>query len=399
MNADPGLGRLFQHPDVKPRTRILLMGLGGAGSNAVSNMSKFWAEGPPVIALNTDAQHLAGCDAPRVLQIGENTTHLMGCSGDMNLGRQAMQESIESIKDQLQDVDILFLAVGLGGGTGGGGAPVLLQAAHKMHIMTLVFVTMPFSYESDTRKIQAEHALKNISQIADAVVVLQNDDLIELVDSQAGIQEAFRKSDEQVAATIHALWHLLSYRGILNIDFTDLRSLVQKSGGICHFGYGEGKGASRVPSAVRALLESPYLAKGRAISEAPAFMINITAGPELTMAEIQGIMAKIKSSSRPDADLFFGAIIDPALRGRIALTAIAADTVSARKSKTNEVVSEDDAGMEMAGVTRTKEPQQDLLAFAPTPKNAFEGSESTRFRGQDIDMPTYLRRGIKLSFE
>jgi len=395
--------RLFQHPDVTPRTRMLVLGLGGAGCNSVANMSSFWVEGPTVVAINTDAQCLAGCEAPRVLQIGPDTTRGLGANGDTNIGRLAMEESLEAIKELLQGVDILFLSVGLGGGTGGGGSPLLLQTAHQMNIMTLCFATMPFSYESDSRKLQAEESLRNIQRIADAVIVLPNDCLIELVDPNSGMQEAFRKSDDQVAATIHSLWHLLSFRGVLNLDFADLRHLVERSGGLCHFGFGEASGPSRIATAVRSLMDSPYLGKGRVISEASSLLINITGGPDLTLADMQGIMAQIKNFTQPSAHMYFGAMIDPAMRNRLALTAIAADVHLSRKRVDSDTkmtaVSELTSAGSKTGQTRKSTGNQGELVFVNEEKGRFNNMAPTTFRGEDMDIPTYIRRGIKLSFE
>jgi cell division protein FtsZ len=402
MSSAP-VDRLFQHPDVEPRTRILVMGLGGAGCNAVARMSSFWMEGPPVIAVNTDAQCLAGCEAPRVLQIGHDTTKGLGANGDTNLGRIAVEESIETIKEVLQGVDILFLVVGLGGGTGSGAAPLLLAIAHQMNIMTICFATMPFEFESDSRKLLAEESLRTLQRTADAVVCLPNEKLTELVDPNTGLENTFRKSDEQVAAAIHSLWHLLSFRGVLNLDFADVRHLIERSGGVCYFGFGEASGPARVASAVRALMNSPYLNKGRSISEATALLVNITGGPDLTLADMQGIMSQLKGLSKPSTHMYFGAMIDPAMRNRVALTAITTDS-SLVKQKRPPTIDEKigelvDSGVG-SNVGKTKEPvSQSELAFRPEDKGRFNNMQPTTFRGEDLDIPTYMRRGVKLSFE
>lgn len=399
--ATASADRLFQHPDVHPRTRILVMGLGGAGCNSVANMALSWSGGPTVIAVNTDAQCLAGCEAPRVLQIGTKTTRGLGANGDSNLGRMAMEESIETVKELLQDVDILFLATGLGGGTGSGGAPLLLQVAHQMDIMTLCFATLPFPFESDSRKRQADESLKQLQRAADAVICLPNGKLIDLVDPNSGLQEAFRKADEQVAATIHSLWHLLSFRGVLNLDFADLRHLVERSRGLCTFGFGEAAGASRIPSAVKALCDSPYLNKGRSIAEATAILINITGGPDLTLADMQGIMAQIGQLTRPTANMYFGAMIDPAMKNRIALIAIATDTQAAEPVKPAAVDMTPELAMEKkTRKTRASgDKEQPGLPFTTEDKGKFANVAPTTFRGEDLDIPTYIRRGFKLSFD
>lgn len=403
MNTN-GNELLFQHPGVKPRTRILVLGVGGAGCNIAANMSASWGEGPVVIAMNTDAQSLAGCEAPRVMQIGEGTTKGMGANGDTNLGRMAMEESIESIKELLSEIDLLFVVTGLGGGTGSGATPLLLQVAHQLNVMTLCFATLPFPFESDSRKRQAEESLKLIQRAADAVICLPNEKLIELVDPNSGLQEAFRKADEQIAATVHALWHLLSFRGVLNLDFADLRHLVERSRGLCTFGYGEASGSSRVASAVKALVDSPYLNNGRSISEAAALLVNITGGPDLTLADVQGIMTQINSLIPSSATMYFGAMIDPSMRNRIALTAIATDVQASGRSKASTTTPAESSNELQPKPSAPKvkvdpEQEQPVLPFTSEDKGKFANVSPTTFKGEDLDIPTYIRRGYKLSFE
>jgi cell division protein FtsZ len=401
MNGGPS-ERLFQHPDVEPRTRMLVMGLGGAGCNMVANIAATMEDGPPVVALNTDAQSLAGCPAPRVLQIGRAVTKGYGANGDTNLGRMAVEESMEAIKELLSGIDILFLVVGLGGGTGSGGAPLILQVAHQLNILTLCFATKPFDFETESRKLQAEEGLKSIQRAADAVVVLPNDKLMELVDPSTGVLETFRLSDEQVGTAIQGLWHLLGFRGVINLDMADLRHLVQRSDGLCCFGFGEGSGPSRIPAAVKSLLDSPYLNGGRSISEAAAVLVNITGGPDLTLADMQGIMAQIKSQAQPAATVYFGAMIDASMRGRVALTAIVTDAHSVKPGRNKRMTTLEDELVAEPGEKKPKilaATDQVDLPFKPEDKGRFSNSTPTTFRGEDLDIPTFIRRGVKLSFE
>lgn len=391
--------RLFQHPEIQPRTRVLVMGLGGAGCNMAANMSALWVDGPPVIAVNTDAQALAGCNVNRVLQIGKRTTKGLGANSDPNIGRMAVQESEDEIAECLHDIDLLFLAVGLGGGTGSGAAPLIAAMAHQMNVMTLCFAVMPFPYESDSRKRQAEEALRALQKSADAVIALPNEKLIELVDTHAGIEEAFRASDRQVAATVDALWKLLCFRGVLNVDFADLRHLVEKSRGLCTFGYGEATGPSRVPSAVKALLDSPYLNKGRSISEATALLVNIAGGPDLTLADMQAIMTQLGKMAPGSANIYYGARIDPAMKGRITLTAIATDGDRAETRPAPAPIPDSEEVDVRAKAKKAAGKDQVEIKFPSEDKGKFANSSPTTFRGEDLDIPTYIRRSYKLSFE
>ncbi len=396
--------RLFEHPDVEPRTRILVMGLGGAGCNSVAHMVGSWNEGPPVIAVNTDAQCLAGCVAPRVLQIGQNVTKGLGANGDVNLGRMAVEESLNDLKEVLQGIDILFLSVGLGGGTGSGGAPLLLQVAHQLNVLTICFATMPFGMESDSRKLQAEESLRTIQRAADAVVVLPNDKLMELSDPNSALLDTFRKADSQVAATIHGLWQLLCFRGVINLDMADVRHLVERSEGLCYYGYGEASGPSRVASAVKSLMDSPYLNNGRSINEATALLVNITGGPDLTLADMQGIMGQIKTLTQPGASLYFGAMIDQSMRNRVALTAIVSDAqvVKSRNKRIVDVedqLAKDKDRQKAPAVTASAQSELAFVGDKGYDKGRFNNSTPTTFRGEDLDIPTFIRRGVKLSFD
>jgi len=349
--------------------------------------------------VNTDAQALSGCEVPRVLQIGKKTTRGLGANGDANLGRMALQENADEISELLHDVDLLFLVCGLGGGTASGAAPLIASMAHQLNVMTLCFAVLPFPYESDNRKRQSEESLRALQKTADAVICLPNEKLIELVDPSAGLEDAFEASDRQVAAAIHAMWRLLNARGVLNLDFADLRHLVEKSRGLCTFGFGEAEGPARTASAVKALLDSPYLNKGRSISEATAMLVNITGGHDLTLADMQAIMTQIGKLAPASASMYYGAVIDPAMKNRIELTAIATDSEMAVPRVAPVPVPSPEESDLRAKARKTAGKDQVEMKFPTEDKGKFANSTPTTFRGEDYDLPTYIRRGYKLSFE
>ena len=236
---------LLHVSNIQPHCRIVVLGLGGAGCNAVSRMSAAWTDGPTVIAMNTDTQALAACTASRSVQIGSKVTHGLGAAGDTTVGRLSAEEDMEKIQEILSSADLLFLVVGLGGGTGTGAAPIIAQAAKKLGVLTLCFATMPFPFEGDRRRRQAEEGLRTLQRTADVIIHLPNQRLLELVPAKTGIEEAFRTSDELVGEGIHGLWRLLSKSGVINLDFADVRQLAERSGGSCAFGFSQADGPAR----------------------------------------------------------------------------------------------------------------------------------------------------------
>ena len=408
MNFTESSDRLLHVPAVESHCRMLVLGVGGAGCNIVARMGGNRADGPEMAALNTDTQALSACTVRRCLQIGAATTQGLGAGGDATLGKLAAEENIEQIQELLAGVDLLILVAGLGGGTGTGAAPVIAQAAHRLGALTLGFVTLPFPFEGERRRRQAEDGLRLLRQCADTVVCLPNQRLVELAQEGDALTEAFRKSDEVVGAGVHALWRLLAHAGVINLDFADVRQLAERSGGTCSYGYGEATGPARSASALRALMDSPLLEKGRLLSEAVGLLVNITGGPDLTLADVQGIMGQIAGMVRPGAHLFMGAAVDPTFRERIALTVLAtenwmerrengraaATAVAPAQATSPGTEAESDEAARNSGRA-----EQQALNFESTERGRFKNVEPTFYGGEDLDIPTYIRRGVKLSFE
>ena len=393
--------RLFHVPAVQPRCRMLLLGLGGAGGSAVSRMAERWGEGPDVVAMNTDTQALAACTVKRCVAIGAQAAQGLGAAADVTVGRLAAEESIEAIREILEGHDVLFLVVGLGGGTGTGGAPVICQAARDAGVLSLVFATMPFSFEGDRRRRQAEEGLRALQHAADAVVCLPNQRLLELVDpAKTGLEEAFRHSDQMVGEGVHGLWRLLAQTGVINIDLADVRQLAERSGGTCAFAHVEAEGPARTSMVLKRLLDSPLLDKGRLLAESAGLLVNITGGPDLTLADVQGLMGQISSQGRPGAHRFMGAIIEPTYRNRIALTVLASDNWLESRRSPRPATEAGDTRAGIAGPAPSTRPaEQGTLDLETIDKGRFRDVDPTYFAGQDLDIPTFVRRGVRLSFE
>lgn len=399
--------RLFSVSGLKAPCRMLVLGIGDGGGRSVVRMTESWDAGPDVAFINTDAKSLSSCPVGHCLAIGEKTTRRFGAAGDTTAGRLAAEEHAEAIQELVARYDFIFLVGGLGGGTATGAMPVISQIARTAGVLTLCFVTLPFKFEGDRRRLAAEEGLRALQQTADTVVALPNDRLEELADPNQPVESAFRVTDEIVASGIHGLWRLLTQNGVINLNFADVRELFERSGGACGYGHAEARGPARAADALRQLLDSPLLAKGRRISEALGVLISITGGADLTLADVQGIMGRIQAMSRAGAKLFFGAIVDPAWRDRISITVLVTEhwledregNIPARD--TLHGLQLETAGLRADAPAKgdADAPEQTEIPFDTAGKGRFEKVEPTYYKGDDLDIPTYIRRGLKLSFE
>jgi len=403
---------LIHVPTITPRCRVLVLGLGGAGCNSVARMMRTWGEGPNVVAVHTDTKVLAASPLPKCIQIGVKVTQGLGASGDTTVGKLAAEENIDTIQELLADVDLLFLVVGLGGGTGTGAAPVIVQTAKQLGVLTLCFATMPFPFEGDRKRRLAEEGLRTMQRAADAVVCLPNERLLEIADPSLSLDAAFETSDAIVGAGIHGLWRVLTQTGVMNLDFADVRQLAERSGGSCAFGYSEGVGPARVATALKGLLDSPLLDKGRLLSQASGILVNITGGPDLTLADVHGIMGQISSMVRPGAHVFMGAIIDSSAREKVGLTVLASEnwleeraigkansTTYAGEGEVTTVAATPVGGPDKPKIRTKADETQAELGFEPVDKGRFTNVEPTLYQGEDLDIPTFIRRGVRLMFD
>lgn len=374
----------------------------------VARMAARWGkDGPPVAVVNTDAQALASCAVDRVYLIGEQTTQRMGAGGDPEAGRLAAEERSGEVASWVTGHDLVFLVTGLGGGTGTGAAPVLAREIHKAGGLCLAFASLPFVFEGDRRQRTAMEGLRLLQHSADAVVALPNEKLIDLIDRDAGLVATFEASDHQISACIYTIWKLLSEPGVINLDFADIRQLVEVSRGACAYGYGEGSGKSRTADALQALLNSPWLEKGRLLTESNGLLVNILGGPDITLSDVQGVVGEITAKLPKKAKVFTGASILPSWRDRIAITVIAAEASLGRKATTVRDEVEPEPGPPEKPATKSgtvKEPQDLVQASLPLEDaekhlERFKSTTATIVNGQNLDIPTYIRRSVKLSFE
>ena len=386
------------------KCRMVVIGIGGGGCNALTRITADWQDGPDAIAVNTDAQALAACNVAHKVQIGRHLTQGLGAGGDAAAGKLAADDDADILRSLVTDADLAVIVTALGGGTGTGAAPVMARLAREEGAMTLCFATLPFVFEGESRREQAEQGLRALRMNCDVIVCLANEHLLEMVGEQTSLANAFTKSDAMLGVALRALWRLLDQTGIINMSFADLRHLVENSGGACSFGYGEGTGADKAVRAVSSIMKSPMLEHGSVLNHAGALMVHITGGPDLTLIDIQKIVSQITAVARKDVRMFMGATVDERWQNRVALTVLAAENWHDHRGEVGGLelfggAAEPGAAKKETSLKPARVTQPDLN-FDPVDKGRlFRGIEPTLYEGEDLDIPTYVRRGIKLSFE
>lgn len=302
--------------------KIKVIGIGGGGNNAINSMiSEEEIKGVDFIAVNTDSQALLNSLASIKIQIGEKITKGLGAGGDPNIGQQAAEESRERIKEVLEGTDMLFITGGMGGGTCTGAAPIIAEIAKKeLGILTIAVVTKPFLFEGSRRMNKADEGLSRLRPNVDTLIVIPNQKVMEVVNSQATLLEAFKIADSVLTRGTKAIADLITMPGLINLDFADIKSVMSNAGSAL-MGVGEGEGANRASDAVDAAIDSPLVEVN--IDGARGVLINVTGGTDLTMAEIEESAKTITNHVAPDANVIFGASIDPELENKVKITVIA----------------------------------------------------------------------------
>ena len=310
-------------PPVKGRpyvTTIKVVGVGGAGTNAVNRMVDSGVKGVEFIAVNTDVQQLDVCDADVKVHIGQEITHGLGGGADPEVGREAMEASRDQLKAALRGADLVFVTAGEGGGTGTGGAPVVAAIARELGAVTIAIVTKPFSFEGSRRMRQAEEGIGRLRGVADTVIAIPNDRLLEVVERTTSVVEAFRHADDVLRQGVQGISDLITVPGLINLDFADVRTIV-KDAGSALLGIGVGSGENRAQEAADMAVHSPLLETS--IEGARGILLNITGGSDLTLFEVNEAAGLIAAAAHDDANIIFGAVVDDRLEGSMAVTVVA----------------------------------------------------------------------------
>ena len=300
--------------------RIKVVGCGGGGSNAVNRMIEQGMSGVEFITINTDAQALLLANAPRRVRIGDKLTRGLGAGGNPDIGQKAAEESSEELYDVLRGADMVFIAAGLGGGTGTGAAPIVAQIAKECGALTIGVVTKPFTFEGSRRLQSADGGINKLKEQVDTLIVIPNDRLLQIVDKRASLQESFRLADDVLRQGIQGISELITVPGLINLDFADVRTIMSE-GGAALMAVGRGSGEDRARVAAEMAISSNLL--DITIDGARGILFNVTGGPSMTLFEVNQAAAIIKETAHPEVNLIFGAVIDPNLSDEIRVTVIA----------------------------------------------------------------------------
>ena len=307
--------------------RIKAIGIGGGGCNAITRMVREGIKGVDFVAMNTDGQALALAEAPTRIQLGEKVTRGLGAGGDHKTGAKAAEESRTIIEDLVQGADMVFIAAGMGGGTGTGGIPVVAEVAKQSGALTIAVVTKPFTFEGIHRTQVAEEGLINLSNKVDTLIIIPNDRLLQLCDAKTTVDNAFRLADDALRLGVQAISEVVTVPGLINLDFADIKS-VMKDAGPAWMSVGKAGGQSRAIEAAKAAMASPLL--DVSISGATGVLFNVTGGPSLTLFECNEAAQVIGQAVGPDANIIFGVVFDPKMDSEVRITVIATGFARAR---------------------------------------------------------------------
>jgi cell division protein FtsZ len=307
-------------PYVENLAQIKVIGVGGSGGNAVNRMIAEGIQGVEFVAVNTDAQALMLSEAPLRIRIGDKLTKGLGSGGDPGIGEQAAEESAEEITELLKGADMIFVTAGMGGGTGTGGAPVIARLARATGALTIGVVTKPFTFEGAKRRQIAEEGHAALSQHVDTLIVIPNDRLLQIVDKRASVQEAFATADDVLRQGIQGISELITIPGLINLDFADVRSIMSE-GGAALMAIGSGRGENRAQQAAEEAIHSQLL--DISIDGARGILFNVTGGVDMSLFEVNEAAEIIRRTAHPDANIIFGAVIDPSLNDELRITVIA----------------------------------------------------------------------------
>ena len=360
---------------VKPLIKVI--GVGGAGGNAINSMIEAGFEGIEFIAANTDAQALQNSKAQYKVQLGNKSTKGLGAGANPQLGRRAAEEDIDRILDKIGDAEIVFLTAGAGGGTGSGASPVIAQALKEKGILTIGIVTKPFTFEGKRREAVAYECLNNLQKNIDTLIVIPNQKLLEIVDKNVSMIEAFSMINDVLVQSVRSISEIITKTGHINVDFADLKTIM-KDRGLALMGTGRANGPERAIIAANNAINAPLL-DSASIKGAQSVLLNITGGVNLTLHEINDAASIIYSEADPDAHIILGSVVDPNLVDEIIVTVIATG-FNTKKSKEDN----------------------DTPLMFKAKKTSFDELENSIKKNDkvdltDLDVPTFLRQKEKFN--
>lgn len=373
-------------PDIEMSAKILVVGVGGSGCNAVSRMIDSKIRGVDFVVINTDAQALHHSKANEKVHIGKNLTKGLGAGMNPEIGRQAAEENRDEIQEVLKGADMVFVTCGLGGGTGTGAAPIVAETAKELGALTIGVVTRPFSFEGAQRRAIAEEGLANLRDRVDSLITVPNDKLLSIIDKKTTLISAFRIVDDVLRQGVQGISDLITKTGIVNVDFADVRTIMEDSGSAL-MGIGIASGENRASEAAKAAINSPLLELS--IDGAKGVLINITGSSDLGMLEINEAANIVTESIDPNAKVIFGASVDDQIRkGEIQITVVATGFDEDRVSESRGVGFVSRAGsMTVGKAMAAREPQEAEAAEPDEEEFSRAAFESTR---RMVEQPTMI---------
>jgi cell division protein FtsZ len=486
------LSRNYSLPEKKEDDHaIKIVGVGGAGANALDRIVLDGTEHVEMIAVNTDVQSLASSVAPHKVQIGREVTRGLGAGGDPELGYNAAQESGDELREAMQGARMVFVCAGLGGGTGSGAAPCIAQMARASGALVVALATLPFAFEGKRRTAQAMEALHELQRVSDAVVCFENDRMGDIVLPKAGIHQAFAVADSTISQSVRAIVSVVRRPGLIQIGFDELIAALRSQNSRCLFGFGESDSDNRAHEALALALKNPLMNRGKMLSDAQAILVQISGGPSMTLTEVEIVMQELNRHVEDHTQILFGTAVDGKMGDRMSVTLIsslsadgpaqpvpmrtagradskakspATGTPPALESESVRVATEYATAMpkevELASAEPESEPlnrtpeadnerdteedvaqaieipppplpvrkerkpaprpepakapesapvkapparkdnfahaRQEVMQFEPVTRGRFEKSEPTIVEGQDLDVPTFLRKNVRV---
>ncbi len=387
---------LFEIEDHTPQiAKIKIIGVGGGGCNAINTMISSNLEGVEFIAANTDLQALGNALATTKIQLGADLTKGLGAGANPDIGRDATLEDAEKIREELAGADMIFITAGLGGGTGTGGAPVIASIAKELGALTVAVVTKPFFFEGKRRQIAAERGMEELKKTVDTLIAIPNQRLLSISDRDLSLLASFKKADEVLLHASKSISDLITIPGLINLDFADVKTIMSEMG-MAFMGMGIAAGDNKAIEATHKAISSPLL-EDISISGARGLLINITGGEKLSLHEVNDAATMIQEEADDDANIIFGAVIDPKMADEIRITVIATGFGTGDEKKLEE--------MKRAMATPMQECNDALDEVPAYLRGAYDdgkpeitkiGTIISNFVNDEYDIPTFLRKGDEL---
>lgn len=384
----------MENIDQAGNASIKVVGVGGAGNNGVNRMVDAGLRGIEFIAVNTDRQALNMSKANKKIQIGEKLTRGLGAGADPEVGKCSAEESKAELAEALKGADMVFVTAGMGGGTGTGAAPIVAEVSKEMGILTVAVITKPFPFEGRRRMLQADTGIEELKQNVDTLIIIPNEKLLQVVEKQTSVMEAFKMADDVLRQGVQGISDLITIPGLVNLDFADVKTIMIDAG-IAHMGIGRATGEHRAQEAARQAIHSPLLETS--IEGAGGVLINVTGGRDLGLLEINEAAELVQKSVDPEANIIFGAVIDESLEKEIVITVIA---TGFSKTPFQDLKLDSIVGEALRAAVNNSNDELNLMGnYNPKPQQYQEtvvkpntNTSSSNEYKIDLDIPPFLRR-------